>query len=213
MNLSFKQYRAIDLAMMTVLLVLSEAVATMAATRWFPNEMFSVSTTLAIVCIVMMRWDGYAVIHAVVGGFVYCLAMGGELQHYAVYCVGNCGALAALLLLKAMGKKKVAAKFWSSALFALIAFLGMALGRWGVSFVVQRSDTEAQYILLELLRGNIVTLLFTLIAVFVSRRMDGLFEDQRAYLLRMKEEERKEREAQERERERENDWNKWDNWS
>lgn len=217
MNLTFNQYRAIDLTIMTALLAISEAVATIAAKEWFPYEFFSVSTTLAIVCIVMMRWDGFAVLHAAVGGCVFCLVMGAEPQQFAVYCIGNCGALAALLLFKIVGKKKIAEKFWSSVLFALAAFLGMELGRWGVSLVFPNTGSETiSERLVSFIITDSVTLLFTLVAVFVSRRMDGLFEDQRSYLLRVKEEERKDREAQERERERENNWNNfenWDNWN
>lgn len=203
MNLSFNQYRAIDLTIMAVLLALSEAVVTIAAAKWFPYEFFSVSTTLAIVCIVMMRWDGYAVIHAALGGCVFCLVMGGSPQQFAVYCAGNCGALAALLMFKAAGKKKIAEKFWLSALFVFAAFLGLELGRWGVSLILGNvGNGGALALLVGFLTTDAVTLLFTVLAVLISRKMDGLFEDQRAYLLRVAEETRKEREA----RDQENNW-------
>ena len=44
MNLSFNQYRAIDLTIMTIVLAVSEAVVTTAASKWFPDQLFSVST-------------------------------------------------------------------------------------------------------------------------------------------------------------------------
>lgn len=203
MNLSFNQYRSIDLTIMAVLLAVSEALVTIAATKWFPYEFFSVSTTLAIVCIVMMRWDGYAVIHAALGGGVFCLVMGGSAQQFAVYCAGNCGALAALLLFKVLGKKKVAEKFWFSALYVLAAFVGMELGRWGLSLILGSvGDGSAADLLVNFFINDAVTLLFSILAVLISRRMDGLFEDQRAYLLRVREEVLKEREA----RDQENNW-------
>ncbi len=204
MNLSFKQYRAIDLTIMAILLAVSEAIVTTAATKWFPDQLFSVSTTIAVVCIVMMRWSGYAVFHAAVGACVYCLVLGAPAHQFAIYCVGNCGALIALVLFKALGKKKVADKAFFSVLFVLAAYCGAELGRWLMGILVPTGSQEAvgtgaREILILFITRDSVSLLFALIAVLISRRMDGLFEDQQSYLLRIKEEERKEREAKERE--------------
>ena len=203
MNLTFKQYRAIDLTIMAVLAAISEAIATIAASQWFTDQLFVVSTTFAIVCIVMMRWDGYAVLHAALGGAVYCIVLGASPEQFAVYCVGNCGALAALALFRLFGKKDVAAKFWVSALYVLAAYLGMELGRWGVSLIVRGAgDGGALGLLVYFLTTDIITFLFAMLAVMISRKMDGLFEDQRAYLLRVNEEKQKEKEA----RDKENNW-------
>lgn len=201
MNLSFKQYRSIDLMIMAVLLAVSEAVATMAA-RTFSDQLFSISTTIAIVCIVMMRWDGYAVLHAALGGCVYCLVLGAPAQQFATYCAGNCGALIALVLFKALGKERIAGKSGFSMLFALTAYCGAEVGRWAMSLILTagtESAIGAGELLLVFLTRDCVTFLFTLMAVLISRRMDGLFEDQRVYLLRIDEEKRKEREERERE--------------
>ena len=203
MNLSFNQYRAIDMTIMAVLLAISEAIVTIAATQWFPDELFSVSTTLAIVCIVMMRWDGFAVVHAVLGGGVYCLVLGATPQQFAIYCAGNCGALIALIMFKAIGKKKIAEKFWLSFLYVLVAYIGLELGRWGISMILQSvGEDGASGLLIYLMVSDSITLLFAVLAVMISRKLDGLFEDQRSYILRINEEQRKEREA----REKENDW-------
>ena len=207
MNLSFKQYRAIDLTIMAVLLAISEAIATVAAAKWFPDQLFSVSTTLAIVCIVMIRWDGYAIFHAAVGGCVYCLVLGASAQQFAIYCVGNCGALIALVIIKLMGKKKIAEKFYNSVLYVVVAFLGLELGRWGMSLIFQNADESgrtggALTMLVDFLIIDCITLVFAIVAVLISRRMDGLFEDQRSYLLRINEEQRKEREN----KKNENNW-------
>ena len=40
---------------------------------------------------------------------------------------------------------------------------------------------------------DVVTLLFTLVIVWIVRRLDGVWEDQRHYLLRLREEQEKER--------------------
>lgn len=204
MNLSFKQYRAIDLTIMAVLLAVSEAIVTTAAVKWFPDQLFSVSTTIAVVCIVMIRWSGYAVIHAAVGACVYCMVLGAPAPQFAIYCVGNCGMLIAMVLFKVLDKKKVAEKPFFSALFVFIAYCGAELGRWVMGMLIPTGSQDAVKsgageILLLLITRDCVSLLFALIAVLISRKMDGLFEDQQSYLLRVKEEERKEREAKERE--------------
>lgn len=204
MNLSFKQYRAIDLTIMAVMLAVSEAIATTAAAKWFPWQLFSVSTTIAVVCIVMMRWSGYASVHAVIGACVYCLVIGASAPQFAIYCAGNCGMLVALVFFKILGKEKVAKKPFLSVLFVLTAYCGAELGRWAMSLIIPTESQGATMsspgaALLAFITGDIVSLLFALITVLISRKIDGLFEDQYAYLLRIKEEERKEREAKERE--------------
>lgn len=213
MNLTFKQYRAIDLTILSVLLAVSEAIATLAATRWFPDQLFSVSTTLTVVCIAMMRWDGYAVIHAVLGGAVYCMAMGADAMSFAVYCAGNCGALIALLLFKFIGKKRVAEKYCFTMLYVMAAYGGMEFGRWAMMLIVPDAAKGITYsgatdLLFGLMLREVITLLFALIACFIARKADGLFEDQRQYLLRVQEAQRKERELREKEDEYYSDYNK-----
>ena len=119
MNLSFKQYRAIDLGIMLFILAVSEAVITYAATVWFPDEFYVLSPTIAIVCIVMMRWSGFAAVHAVAGGLALCIASGASASQFAVYCAGNCFALAALILFKIFGKEKIRSKPSLSVLFTV----------------------------------------------------------------------------------------------
>ncbi len=193
MNLSFKQYRAIDLTIMAVLLAIAEAIVTFAATKWFPEQYFALSPTLAIVCIVMMRWDGYAVIHAALGGCVFCLASGATAQQFAVYCAGNCGILAALVLFMIFGKKNVKDKLYLTLAFVFVAFCGLQLGRWAVSLAFGGGVSG----IVKFMTGDSLSLLFAAVVVMISRKMDGLFEDQKAYLLRINEEREREREERE----------------
>lgn len=70
-NISFKQYRAIDLTIWLAILSVFEYITVMAASRWFPGELYTLSQLVAVLCIVMMRWGGWAAIHAVAGGCVF----------------------------------------------------------------------------------------------------------------------------------------------
>lgn len=199
MKRSFEQYRTIDLTIMCVILALCEFLTANAAARWFPNELYALSPTVAVVCIVMMRWGGYAAIHAVVGGLAYCLTLGGDWRQIVTYCVGNCFMLIALAWFKFFGKggkgfrdgkEKVRSKFYWTLLFTVNAFLGAQIGRFAVSVALGGSFSFGAFT--EFLVNDIITLLFSVVVVLISRRADGLFEDQKSYLIRTEEERKRE---------------------
>lgn len=187
-SISFKQYRGIDLAIWLIILSVFEYLTVMAASRWFPGELYTLSQVVVVLCIVMMRWGGYAAIHAVVGGFVFCLAQGASTGQFAVYCVGNCFAMVALVLFKAVGKEKVRDKFYLTVLFTVAAFCGVQLGRWLVSLVFGGSFGS----IVTFFMADSLSLLYAVVVVMISRRVDGLFEDQKSYLIRTEAERRKE---------------------
>lgn len=188
MNLSFKQYRAVDLIIMAVILTVAEAMFSLGTTKWFSAVDYVISPTIAFVCLVMMRWNGFAVIHAVIGGAVLCFTTGATAEQFAVYAAGNCGILIALLLLKLIGKKRVADNFLLSALYVIVAYFGAQAGRWLVGLTVGGNLFD----IIQYLATDSLSLLFAMLVVLISRKVDGLFEDQRAYLIRMEEERREE---------------------
>lgn len=129
MKLSLQQYRWIDVTIMTVLLMIAEAVIVTAARVWFPSEVYVLSPTAAIVCIVMMRWGGYAAIPAMGGGLALCLASGAQPRQFLVYGIGNVFALLALFLLRRLGKARVQSNVPLTLLFTCLTFCGMQTGR------------------------------------------------------------------------------------
>lgn len=187
-DISFKQYRTIDLAIWLVILSVFEYVTVMAASRWFPDELYTISQVVAVLCIVMMRWGGYAVIHAVAGGVVFCLVQGASTEQIAVYCVGNCFALIALVFFKAVGKENVRAKLHFTVLFTVTAFCGAQLGRWLVSLAFGGTLSS----IATFFTADSLSLLYAVVIVLISRKADGLFEDQKSYLIRTEAKRRKE---------------------
>lgn len=186
-NISFKQYRAIDLGILAVILFAVEALIAKAAGTWFTGQLYTLSSTIAIVCIVMMRWGGYAAIHAAAGGLAFCIASGASPQQFVIYCAGNCFALVSLLLIKKFGKQKIKDSVLLTILFTVTAFFGVQIGRWLVSLAFGGTiDTIIVFIMTDSL-----TLVFSVLVVLISRRIDGLFEDQKAYLIRTAEERRR----------------------
>lgn len=183
-NISFKQYRIIDLAIWAFILTVFESLTVLAATRWFPKELYMLSQVVAVLCIVMMRWGGYAAVHAVIGGAVFCLISGGNGPQFAVYCIGNCFALLALLLFKALGKEKVRAGVLWTILFVIFAFCGAQIGRWLVSLLLGGVPAS----IISFFMTDSLSLLYAVVVVLIARRMDGVYEDQRSYLIRTEDE-------------------------
>ena len=71
------QYRAIDLSLFAIILIVFETLLVRASTVWFPHEMWTVSLTAAVTGIVMVRWGPWCAIHAVIGGIVTTLVSRG----------------------------------------------------------------------------------------------------------------------------------------
>lgn len=178
------EYRNIDLSLFAVMLIASETVIINAATRWFPSEAYTVSVVAAICAIVMMRWGPWAALHAVLGGFVYVLVSKGTGAQYVIYCVGNLFSLGALGLLKLWGSEPIREDKLKSLAFALAVQVLMQLGRAAVSLLFGTPVSKA----VGFITTDALSILFTLVIIWISRRLDGVFENQKHYLLRLNKE-------------------------
>lgn len=180
-EITFEQYRTIDLTIWAVLTMIFEAIATAAAARWFVSQPVALSITLTMVCIVMLRWGAESAILAVLGAFVYCMVSGAGIQQYLIYLLGNLFSLAALIVIKVLGREKIRNSVGCLFLFAVTAYMGMAFGRCLISlffgggiraFIVYAST-------------DIISLLFSVVILTILRKTDGMLEEQKAYLLRV----------------------------
>lgn len=180
-NISFNQYRAIDLTMLALVTAVFEAITAFAATKWFPGELYAVSPTIAMMCIVMMRWGGFAAINAVLSGMAFSLASGATGKQTLIYVLGNCFALLALFLFKYPGKNKIKDKFYFTLLFVFAAYMGAQIGRWLVATLCGGAADS----IIMFFATDTLSLLFSAVIVLISRKADGLFEDQKSYLIRM----------------------------
>lgn len=187
-QLTFKDYRMLDLIIFAVLVIVFEAIATYASTRWTFFQRVSVvnvSITLLIICITMLRWGAYAAIHAALGGFVYCYVIGGAtVEQYLIYCIGNLFALAGLLIIKMFGKEAIRGSMWKMFAFAATAYIGMSAGRCLVSLFFG-GDLKAFGLYIT---ADIISLLFAVVVLICLRKSDGMLEDQKVYLLRVEKE-------------------------
>lgn len=187
MNLTLKQYRTVDLSIMLLILAAAEVLISFAARVWFPFELYVLSPTVAVTAIVMMRWGKYAAVHALGGSLAFCFASGANLRQLAVYCIGTCFALFALLLFRKPGKEKIQSSPLLTALYTAAVFCAVQIGRWLVGLLLGGTAGD----IVSLFASDSLSLVFALVTVQIARRTDGLFEDQLAYLRRTQDERRR----------------------
>lgn len=188
-QISFRQYRAMDLFLFTALLCGCEALITLGATRWFPGEPYTLSITPAVTAIVMVRWGGFAALPAVLGAGVFCFVSGAALPQYLIYCVGNLASLVLMRLLCGDGWKRLHENVLLAMLYGLSTALLMQLGRLALGLVLGGSfQVCAGFVTTDTL-----STLFAVLIVWIARRLDGMLEEQRHYLHRVAEEMERER--------------------
>lgn len=183
-SITFQQYRTIDLSILAVMLVFFQAVIHIAASFWFPDQLYVVSPAAAVVALVMMRWGAWGLIHALLAGIAFTAISGGQWQHYVIYGVGNLLCAAALLMLRHPGKDRVRSDAMLSLGFGLCVQLAMLLGRAAVAAALGYGAGEC----IGFITTDSLSILFTLVIVWIIRRIEGLFEDQKNYLLRLENE-------------------------
>lgn len=188
-KISFEQYRAIDLSILSVVLVICQFLTHLAASFWFPEQLYVVSPVAGMTALVMMRWGGYAALPAVLGGVVFTALSGGNARHFLIYGVGNLVSLLALLMFKVYGKERIRKESFLAVVFAIAVQLLMQLGRAALAAVLGFPTAAC----IGFITTDILSILFTIFIIWTVRRIEGLFEDQKNYLLRIQKEQQVER--------------------
>ena len=189
-QLTLQQYRNIDLALFAVMLAIFEFLIIRFATGTFYG---TVSLAAALVSIVYMRWGWWGGIHAVLAGALFCFycsmvpstAQSVGPGDYLIYIVGNLLSLLVVPALLKLGKEKVRQSVLWSLGFSLAVLLLMQGGRMLVALTMGKSVREIIY---SYFLYDSLSILFTLVITWIVRRLDGVFEDQKHYLLRLQEE-------------------------
>ena len=183
-QISFAQYRAIDLAMLTFLMLFAEVGINIARSTAYAGQLMKASPVGAIVALVMMRWGPWAAIPAVLGGLVYAAFNATVSQTYIIYGAGNLLVLVVLLYFKVFPKEQVRGSVLNSIVYAVAVQLSMLLGRALVGLVLGFPVA----VCVSFITADALSVLLTVVAVWIVRRIEGLFEDQKSYLLRIQQE-------------------------
>jgi len=180
---TLKEYRTIDLLLFAGMHVVFELLISTAARFWFPGQPFAVSLAGALTAIVYMRWGFWGGFQAVLAGLVYCFYQGADLPQYFIYCIGNLLSLAAVPLLLKIGKEKVRTSTLGL-IFPLLVLLLMQGGRALVALATGATPLSVT----GFFTTDSLSMLFTFVIIWIAKRLDGIYEDQKHYLLRIQKE-------------------------
>ena len=188
-QISFSQYRTIDLTILSVVLAVCQFLTHLATSFWFPEQLYVVSPVAGMTALVMMRWSAWAAIPAGLGGVLFVWMSGGNAQQLLIYTVGNLASLAALVMFRLFGKERIRKESFLAVTFAIAVQLLMQLGRAAMGFAFGFPAAA----ILGFITTDILSILFTVFIIWTVRRIEGLFEDQKSYLLRIQREQQVER--------------------
>lgn len=184
-QISLSQYRTIDLFLLTGLMAVSQFVIHIAINQWQAQYTgYIVSPVAAVVALVMMRWSLWAAIPAALGGVILTLLSGATTQQIIIYGSGNLLAMLAMLYLNLLGKERVRTNVILALVFAVLVQLLMQFGRAGVALLMGYPLPACW----DFITTDAMSILFTLVIIWIVRRVEGLFEDQKHYLLRIQQE-------------------------
>ena len=184
--ISFRQYKYTDLFFFALIMGVSELLVFCSYKLWFKDQIdkYYVTFMLAIALTVIMRWGWVGGLYAAVDGVVLCAMQGGAWQSYLSYIIGNACILSVLLLTKFLGKEKIRGKWYFALLYVFIGWVSVNLGITCMGAILGEN-------FLALLAGNfgfgvygLFSFAVAVVTVMILRRLNGMFEDQKQYLLR-----------------------------
>ena len=179
--ISFKQYKVTDLFLFAVILIAFELILHFAFVAFGSDASFTFSPMVPIVLLVMMRWGWVSVFYAVGDGALYCLLNGGSWQSYLIYCVGNAFIMLVLIYNRFVGKEKIRKKLSLTLLYVFSGWILTILGRAALAACVGTKFVAA--LVGQLI--ELISLAAAFVIVLIMRKLDGMFEDQKHYLLRL----------------------------
>ena len=183
-RISFQTYRLIDIILFLLLLIVFETLIILAYTKWFPEQPYTVSICAAITGIVYFRWGWLGGIHAMAGGILFCFLSGGNAVQFVIYGVGNLLSLLMVIPVRRFGWKSIQRDPLLCMIFGLGCTFLMQAGRAAVAMLFGYSlAVVIHFVLTDVLSG-----LFSMVVMWIARRLDGVLEDQKHYVLRQQEE-------------------------
>lgn len=185
---SLREYRTIDLTLFAGMMLIFEFIIVRAANWWFPGQPFTVSLAATVTSLVYMRWGWWGGIHAFLAGAVFCFFSAATPNQFVIYCVGNLASLAAMPLLLTVGKEKVRTGGLSM-IFPLVVLALMQTGRAVVAILLGATPSSAT----GFFTTDSLSYIFTFVIIWIARKLDGVYEDQKHFLLRFQAQERQRR--------------------
>ena len=190
--ISFRQYKYTDLFFFALVLGISELLIFCAFKLWFKNtvDKFYINFMLAIALTVIMRWGWVGGFYSVIDGVVLCAIQGGSWQTYLTYIIGTACILSVLLLTKFVGKERIRSRWYLTLTYILVGWVSVNLGIACMSAIFGESFLSALGASFGFGVYGALPLAAAIVVIMILRRLNGMFEDQKHYLLRQDEERR-----------------------
>lgn len=186
--ISFKQYRVGDLCVFIVLAIIAELVCYFAQ-FWFPSAAFyTLNLMLPLITLVIVRWGWWGVILAACEGVLYAAIRGGGWQSYLITIIGNAAIAVELLLIRMIKEERLYKHWYWAFLVTLAGWTAMNLVRACLSAIFYKNFLVQLETAFGFSDCGLLALVMGEIIILVCRRLDGLFENQKSYLLRLKKE-------------------------
>lgn len=177
-QLTLRGYRSIDLLLFTAMMIIFEMLA-VKATMWF-GEVYCISLFMLLSLIVMMRWGGWSVFTIVAGAVTFCLANGATWENYIIYVGGNLFILFDLFWFY-LGKVRMREGYLTVS-FVLCGYVLVEIGRSAIALFFGGNFLQT---LIGFLGTDLLSALLALLIIMISRKQNGLYEDQITYLKRI----------------------------
>ena len=191
--ISIRQYKYTDLFFFALVLGLSELLVFCSYKLWFQNtiDKFYINFMLAIALTVMMRWGWVGIFYAVVDGAVQCAIQGAGWQTYISYIIGTACISLVLIFIRLLGKEKIRGKWYFSLVYVLLGWFAVNFGITCASAVFGESFLGSLASCFGFGVYGALPLVASVVVVMILRKLEGMFEDQKHYLIRQ-DKERKE---------------------
>ena len=184
--ISFRQYKYTDLFLLALVLGISELLIFCAFKFWFKStiDKYYMNFMLVIALTAIMRWGWIGGIYAVADGVVLCAMQGGSWQAYLSYIIGTACIESVLLLTKFVGKERIRGKWYLTLAYILAGWVSVNFGISCMSAIFGENFLSSLAVSFGFGVYGALPLAAAIAVIMILRRLDGMFEDQKHYLLR-----------------------------
>ncbi len=171
------------MTILSLIFFVAETLITKGARDWFPELPYVLSLSILFMCLEFMRWRIWGIISGVVTGTAFCIASQATPAQFAVYCIGNMFAATVLIFIKTAGRKRIRDSVALTAVYVTLVYVAACLGRTAAAFCFGSGAGAFG----AFAATDVLSWVFAMIGIMCVRNADGIFEDQKDYLLRLEE--------------------------
>lgn len=177
--------------MFTVIAIIAELVCYYAQ-GWFSDAAFyTLNLMVPIITIVLVRWGWWGLLLTVAESLLYCVIRGSVWQGYIIYMVGN-AAIAIELLIIWLLKERLNKRWYWAFILVLAGWVAVNFIRACLYAICYGNFLSAMATMFGVSDGGLLALAMGEIIILICRKFDGLFENQKRYLIRLDKERKEE---------------------